>query len=475
MTLEPTVPLASVLCAVRGDSETIIVTALTRPGSGVSVARRCADLTELLAAAGAGAGTAAVISADLPGIDREAVAHLHEHGVRVVALADGQSWLADRLRAIGIDVVLDEDTPASVLVETVRDEARGRGGGAGRSDGPGAPSSGRGPGRPGDEPPVPVESRRGRVLAVWGPTGAPGRTTVAVHLAAELAGLGPERRSRGRRSRGRGRRKEGPSSGAGSRPDDVLLVDADTYAGSVAQHLGLLDESSGIAAAARSAGIGTLDLAGLARLAPEAVPHLRVLTGIARAARWPELPGSSLDVVWELGRALADWTVVDCGFGIEQDELLTYDTRAPQRNGATLSALAAADAVLVVGGSDAVGIQRLVRGLTELAESGAAAGALRVVVANRVRASAAGPRPEAAVRDALGRYGGVADLHALPDDRSTLDAVLLAGRTLAESAPEAPVRRAIAALAQRVRTELGAVPVAPAPGGPRERVPEPAH
>ncbi|KRD47511.1 hypothetical protein ASE27_04165 [Oerskovia sp. Root918] len=469
MTLGPTGPLASVLCAVRGDTETIVVTALTRPGSGVSVARRCADLTELLAAAGAGAGTAAVISADLPGIDREAVAHLHEHGVRVVALTDGQSWLADRLRAIGIDVVLDEETPASVLVETVRDEARGRGG-AGRADAPGAPPPGRGPGRPGDEPPVPVESRRGRVLAVWGPTGAPGRTTVAVHLAAELAGLGPERGTRRR-----GRRKEGPPSGTGSGPDDVLLVDADTYAGSVAQHLGLLDESSGIAAAARSAGNGTLDLAGLARLAPEVVPHLRVLTGIARAARWPELPGSSLDVVWEHGRALADWTVIDCGFGIEQDELLTYDTRAPQRNGATLSALAAADAVLVVGGSDAVGIQRLVRGLTDLAESGAAAGALKIVVANRVRASAAGPRPEAAVRDALGRYGGVVDLHALPDDRSSLDAVLLAGRTLAESAPEAPVRRAIAALAQRVRTELGAVPVAPAPGGPRERVPEPAH
>ncbi|MET4223565.1 AAA family ATPase [Oerskovia enterophila] len=470
MTLGPTGPLASVLCAVRGDSETIVVTALTRPGSGVSVARRCADLTELLAAAGAGAGTAAVISADLPGIDREAVAHLHEHGVRVVALADGQTWLADRLRAIGIDVVLDEDTPASVLVETVRDEARGRGGGAGRADGPGAPPPGRGPGRPGDEPPVPVEPRRGRVLAVWGPTGAPGRTTVAVHLAAELAGRGPERGTRRR-----GRRKEGPSSGTGTVSDDVLLVDADTYAGSVAQHLGLLDESSGIAAAARSAGNGTLDLAGLARLAPEVVPHLRVLTGIARAARWPELPGSSLDVVWEHGRALADWTVIDCGFGIEQDELLTYDTRAPQRNGATLSALAAADAVLVVGGADAVGIQRLVRGLTELAESGAAAGALRIVVANRVRASAAGPRPEAAVRDALGRYGGVVDLHALPDDRSSLDAVLLAGRTLAESAPEVPVRHAIMALAQRVRTGLGTVPVAPAAGGPRERVPEPAH
>ncbi|MFD6092561.1 CpaE family protein [Oerskovia sp. NPDC060338] len=475
MTLEPTTPPASVLCAVRGDGETVVVTALTRPGSGVAVARRCADLTELLAAAGAGAGTAAVISADLPGLDREAVAHLHEHGVRVVALADGPGWLADRLRAIGIDVVLDEGTPTSVLVETVRDEARGRGSGTGPADAPGAPPAGRGSGRPGGAPPVPapVETRRGRVLAVWGPTGAPGRTTVAVHLAAELAGLGPER---GIGRRRRGRRRNGPSSGTeGSRPQDVLLVDADTYAGSVAQHLGLLDESSGIAAAARSASHGTLDLAGLARLAPEVAPRLRVLTGIARAARWPELPGSSLDVVWEHGRALADWTVIDCGFGIEQDELLTYDTRAPQRNGATLSALAAADAVLVVGGADAIGIQRLVRGLAELADSGAGAGAHRIVVANRVRASAAGPRPEVAVRDALGRYGGVVDLHVLPDDRASLDATLLAGRTLAELAPEAAVRHAVAALAQRVRTELGTVPVAPAAGGSRERVPEPAH
>ena len=30
----------------------------------------------------------------------------------------------------------------------------------------------------------------GRLVAVWGPTGAPGRTTVATYLACELAGLG---------------------------------------------------------------------------------------------------------------------------------------------------------------------------------------------------------------------------------------------------------------------------------------------
>lgn len=469
MTADATLPVAPVLCAVRGSGETAVVTALTAPGSGVSVARRCADLTELLAAAGAGAGTAAIISADLPGINRETVAHLHACGVRVVALGGGQDWVADRLRAIGVDVVLEENTPSTVLVAAVRDEAHGRG----RRDGRSGPPSGDvpdGQGGSGEHGPA---SRRGKVVAVWGPTGAPGRTTLAVHLAAELAGSGERRARRGGRRRRPGR--EAPSGTESGPRHEVLLVDADTYAGSVAQHLGLLDESPGLAAAARSAGQGTLDLAGLARLAPLVVPRLRVLTGITRAARWPELPATSLDVVWGLSRALADWTVIDCGFGLEQDELLSYDTRAPQRNGATLSALAAADVVLVVGGSDAVGIQRLVRGLGDLADSGTTNGTLRIVVANRVRSSAAGPRPAAAVRDALGRYGGVTDLHVVPDDRETLDAALLAGRTLAEHAPQTPVGRAVAELAERVRGAAGPVASTSAPGGPRERVPEPAH
>ena len=97
------------------------------------------------------------------------------------------------------------------------------------------------------------------VVAVWGPTGAPGRTTVAVHLAAELAALGRS----------------------------TLLVDADVYGGVVAQVLGLLDEAPGLAAAARLANQGTLDLPSLAGLARTVAPDLRVLSGVARADRWP--------------------------------------------------------------------------------------------------------------------------------------------------------------------------------------------
>src|SRR5262249_36215411 len=146
----------------------------------------------------------------------------------------------------------------------------------------------------------------------------------------------------------------------------TLLADADVYGGVVAQALGLLDESAGLAGAARLANAGSLDRAGLADLARTVGPRLRVLTGIARADRWPELRPHALDVVWSLARGLAAATVVDCGFGLEQDEELSYDTMAPRRNGATLGVLELADAVVAVGSADPIGLQRLVRGLVEL-------------------------------------------------------------------------------------------------------------
>jgi MinD-like ATPase involved in chromosome partitioning or flagellar assembly len=259
---------------------------------------------------------------------------------------------------------------------------------------------------------------RGRMVAIWGPTGAPGRTTVAVTLAAELAELGP----------------------------DTLLVDADTYGPCVAQALGLLDESGGIAGAVRSAGQGTLDVVRLARLAPALNDRFRVLTGLPQPARWPELRPSALEALWDCCRELAGWTVVDCGFGLEADEELSFDTAAPRRNGATLSALAAADVVLAVGTADPVGLQRLVRGLSELSDALGPAIDPRVVV-TRVRAAAVGPNPERRVREALARYAGIDDALLVPDDRAGCDAAMLAGRSLTESQPSSPARIALAELA----------------------------
>ena len=388
-----------VLCAVTGDDEATVVRALASD-RGFEVVRRCADLAELLAAGAAGVGRVAVVSIDLPGLDREAVGHLHGSGVWVVVVAP-EAPDSVRADALGADAVAGGVAEIAADLRRVLDGCR-------------------------PAPPVALVEAADRpadgvVVTVWGPTGAPGRTTLAVNLAAEIAG--PPR-------------VDQPT---------VLLVDADTYGGTVAQVLGLLDEAPGLAAAARAAGAGRLDAVGLAALTPRLDGGLRVLTGLSRPDRWPEAPSASLDGVWAACRALADVTVVDCGFAIEQDEALTYDTRAPQRNAATLSALAVADVVVVVGAGDPVGLQRLVRALGALDELGPA-GRRRVVV-NRVRASASGPRPREAVREALRRYAGVPDAVVLPDDQAACDGALLHARTLAEHAPSSALRRAIAGLA----------------------------
>ena len=94
--------------------------------------------------------------------------------------------------------------------------------------------------------------RTGSVVAVWGPTGAPGRTTAAVGIADEAARLGAS----------------------------TLLVDADVYGGVIAQVLGLLDESPGLAGRRGWPGGRSTAAPGGRVVGP---PHLPVLTGLARA------------------------------------------------------------------------------------------------------------------------------------------------------------------------------------------------
>jgi MinD-like ATPase involved in chromosome partitioning or flagellar assembly len=251
------------------------------------------------------------------------------------------------------------------------------------------------------------------LVAVWGPTGAPGRTTIAVTIATEAARLGV----------------------------DTLLTDADVYGGVVAQALGLLDESPGLAAAVRQANAGSLDVVALAKLARVVSPQLRVLTGVARADRWPELRPAALTSVYTLSRRLAALTVVDCGFCLEQDEELSYDTTAPRRNGATLTTLAQADRVVAVGTADPIGLQRLVRGLTEL--SAALPDRRPHVVVNRLRGGPINGEPRSQIAQALSRYAGVENITFVPHDQAGFDQAIASGRSIGEIAPDSAARQAI--------------------------------
>jgi Flp pilus assembly CpaE family ATPase len=398
--------------------EARLVAALERGDLGVSVVRRCVDVADLLATAATGQARVALLSADLRRLDRDALTRLAVAGVAVVGLvAPGDEAAEHRLRQLGVVHVMASDaSPQAIsgaVIEAVVALTPLPADLSGLADPREALTS-----LSGEEPVPDVAPGTGRVVAVWGPTGAPGRTTVAVGLAAELAGLGWP----------------------------TLLIDADVYGGVVAQVLGLLDESPGLAAACRLANNGALDLTALAGLARQLTPALRVLSGIARADRWPELRPSALEVVLSLATSLVAVTVVDVGFSLEQDEELSYDTMAPRRNGATLSVLAHAEAVVAVGTADPVGLQRLVRGLAELKEL--VPGVRPIVVVNRLRSSAVPGDAESEVRRALSRYAGVEDPWFVPLDTAAVDGAVAVGRTLTEAAPGSPARQAILALAR---------------------------
>ncbi|MBC7298204.1 MAG: hypothetical protein H5T82_04850 [Demequina sp.] len=391
-----------VLIAVRGPRESAVAAAVG-VAPGLSVARRCADLTEALAAARAGVGSVVLVS-EQSQLHRGVVADFTAAGLAVVGVPSSQD-AEDHLRSLGIDQLLPADADAAAVLASVS-----------------AASSRVASTERADDPPERESVGRGVIIAVWGPTGAPGRTTLAVSMAYDLALKEP-----------------------------TVLVDVDTYGGAVAQALGLLDEAPGIAALARASLQGSLSEDTVNRHALQAAPGLRVLSGVTRADRWTELSASALEPVWELLRGQAAVTVVDCGFSLERDEELQYDTHAPQRNGATLSALAAADVVVAVGSAEPLGIQRMVHALAELDAVVPVETTPRLVVVNRVRGSVAGQRPREAVADALRRYSAVEEVWTVGWDPRACDAAALAGQALGERAPRSTARRGIQAVAAAAR------------------------
>ncbi|CAQ00799.1 septum formation inhibitor-activating ATPase [Clavibacter sepedonicus] len=254
--------------------------------------------------------------------------------------------------------------------------------------------------------------RIGRVIAVRGPQGAPGRTTTALAIAGEVAAAGRS----------------------------AVLVDADVHGGTVAATLGLLDEAPGFAAACRLAAADSLTVEELERIAQHhpstRAPGFSVLTGISRPDRWPELAEGRVSAVLQACRGWRDYTVVDASFNLEDDEEISSDMFAPRRNAATHAVLRGADHVVAVVSADTVGLSRFFRAYVQLLEI---VDPSRVsVLVNRVRPSAGGWDAAGQVRRTLFRFGSVEAVGYVPEDRESLDAAVLAGATLRDIAPRSP-------------------------------------
>jgi MinD-like ATPase involved in chromosome partitioning or flagellar assembly len=222
----------------------------------------------------------------------------------------------------------------------------------------------------------------------------------------------------------------------------TTLVDADPYGGSVAQHLGVLDEVSGLLSAARLTADGVLETR-FASVQRRLGDGLTVVTGLPRGDRWIEVRTGVVEHLLEVARG-EGYVVADTGFSLEDD--LSGDLIArPGRNQLTLGTLEVADEILVVGSADPVGLSRLARALVDLRERRPGT-PVRVVV-NRMRSTLGWTE-----RDIVGMVEGFARLagvHFLPDDRPAADRALTSGRSVPESG-ESELARALVALTDAV-------------------------
>jgi MinD-like ATPase involved in chromosome partitioning or flagellar assembly len=335
--------------------------------------RRCVDVAELLAVAPSAAAGAAFVATELPGLDADAVFRLERAGVRVIGLGDDE-----RRRALGI-VVRGEP---GALEQAVADA--------------GSPAT------------VADHPNPARTIAVWGSSGAPGRSTIAASLAASYA----------------------------QRDHETVLVDADTYGGSIAQMLAMLDEVSGLMAACRAANQGRTDEVTDHLLDVE--PRLRLLSGIPRADMWPQVRPGALELVLHRLRADAEVVVVDCAFSLEPGE----GPAGAGRNQVTRHVLSTADAVLAVGRADPVGLSRLVRAVHDLSD---VVDIEPVLAVNLMRSSLGWSERE--VASTLTRLTGIEPITFIPADVEAIDLAVMRGQLPRVATPSSPFVSAVDDLA----------------------------
>lgn len=384
-----------VLCASGSDEVRIVHDVAHDARHRARVVRRCADLAETLAVVAAGIGDVVLVDLSVRGLGRDPVADLLR-GAAVVGLR-GED--AQERTGLGLRHVVSSTAPVEEILAAI--EA--------------AVAAGDDEAALVQEAEPAGDRAAGRMVAVWGPGGSPGRSTVAVNLAAEAAAAGHE----------------------------TVLVDADTYGPSLGQMLGVLDETPGLVAACRAHDRDTLDEGTMESLLPLVQPHLRFLSGIGVPARWPELRSSSVDGVWQALARRGGLVVADVAAVLEEDEELSYDTAAPQRNAATTTALLRADAVIAVVTADPVSITRLLRDHERLRELGVTD--LHVIV-NRVGPPIAGDR----VRDLIASRIPVRTVNLLPDDPVTCRGAAWDGALLAESSSRSALRRGLRDIAASV-------------------------
>lgn len=350
---------------------------------------RCVDRVELLATIRGGSIDAIVSVGAPPWLDRQAAREALDAGIKLVGLSDDPVE-SDRLTSLGA-ITLASDAPLSSIVASCRDSART------------AP-----PSLPSTQPAQP----KGKIIAVWGPKGAPGRTTTAVELAAQLA----------------------------CTESETILIDGDPYGGDCLQMLGVMEELPTIVWAARMAAKEELDAARLAldlRRAGRSGPVL--LPGLPRAEMWPEVSDFGWRQLLTVARASFRFTVCDIGFCLEPAGP-SFPGAGEGRNRIARTTVREADRVVAVCRGDAIGIKNFLWGFEALRELGREEDA--VIVANRVRSG-----EQHAIGNLLRKHLGKRPIAYIPDVPGEIAQAVRAGVPVREMKRGSDVTAGIRSLA----------------------------
>ncbi|CAB4955425.1 unannotated protein [freshwater metagenome] len=253
---------------------------------------------------------------------------------------------------------------------------------------------------------------RGRIVAVWGGHGSPGRTTISTHLAASAQASGLR----------------------------TLLIDADTWAPSVAQHLGL-DEGHGLVQSVRSVSRGDSGLSHVLK----SQRGVSVLVGMARPELWTEIQESSFIALIDEAASEYDLVVIDVAAPIEEDEELSFDQAPYRRNLVTRSTLTIADTVFQVAGATPVALRRAISATRSLALEIPTARANLEVVLNGA------PRSRTRLREiesALTEHLEQSPIAAIPNE-PLCESALWEGQLVSDAAPRSQFCQGINALTER--------------------------
>jgi MinD-like ATPase involved in chromosome partitioning or flagellar assembly len=337
---------------------------------------RCVDRTEVLGAI-RGGRLEAIVSAGLPHwVDPQVAEEARAQGVRLVVV--GQEQPAENVTRLGLRHVASAD--ASVILGAIRSTARP------------------------PQPPAPPARAEGRLIAVWGPKGAPGRTSIALELAAQIAGGGKS----------------------------TLLIDADAYGGDLLQLVGILEELPTIVWAARMAARDELDAvtlgAELRRVGREG-PVL--LPGLPRSELWPEVSEFGWQRLLAVVRAEFEYTICDTGFCIEPDPS-PYPNAGEGRNRIARATLAEADRIVAVCRADPIGVKQFAWGIDAL--RGLVDVDKVIVVLNRTS-----PGRATELRDLVRRHTGKRPVASVPERLADWRKAVAAGVALRELKPRSDV------------------------------------